>query len=57
VQSPLVDQRANLRQPPLGEDHVVAQLVFMASLQKIVNGGGFIDREYAVGSEIDPRRP
>ncbi|HKH48196.1 MAG TPA: AAA family ATPase [Thermoanaerobaculia bacterium] len=26
-----------------------AQLVFMAFLQKVVNGGGFIDREYAVG--------
>lgn len=27
-----------------------AQLVFMAYLQRIVNGGGFIDREYGVGS-------
>ena len=27
-----------------------AQLVFMAYLHKVVNGGGFIDREYAVGS-------
>lgn len=27
-----------------------AQLVFMAWLQRIVNGGGFIEREYAVGS-------
>jgi hypothetical protein len=27
-----------------------AQLVFMAFLHKIVNGGGFIDREFAVGS-------
>jgi hypothetical protein len=27
-----------------------AQLVFMAYLQKVVNGGGLIDREYAVGS-------
>jgi len=26
-----------------------AQLVFMAYLHKVVNGGGFIDREYAVG--------
>jgi len=26
-----------------------AQLVFMAFLQKIVNGGGFVDREYAIG--------
>jgi hypothetical protein len=26
-----------------------AQLVFMAYLQRIVNGGGFIDREYGVG--------
>lgn len=29
---------------------VAAQLVFMAFLQRLVNGGGFIDREYAVGS-------
>jgi len=27
-----------------------AQLVFMGYLQKVVNGGGFIEREYAVGS-------
>jgi len=27
-----------------------AQLVFMAFLHKVVNGGGYIDREYAVGS-------
>lgn len=27
-----------------------AQLVFMAYLQRVVNGGGFIDREYGVGS-------
>ncbi len=27
-----------------------AQLVFMAYLQKVVNGGGRIDREYAIGS-------
>jgi hypothetical protein len=27
-----------------------AQLVFMAFVQKVVNGGGTIDREYAVGS-------
>jgi hypothetical protein len=27
-----------------------AQLIFMAYLQKVVNGGGLIDREYAVGS-------
>jgi hypothetical protein len=27
-----------------------AQLIFMAFLHKVVNGGGFIDREYAVGS-------
>lgn len=26
-----------------------AQLIFMAFLQKVVNGGGFIDREYSVG--------
>jgi hypothetical protein len=29
---------------------VAAQLVFMAFLQRLVNGGGFIEREYAVGS-------
>jgi hypothetical protein len=28
---------------------VAPQLVFMAFLQRIVNGGGFIDREYGVG--------
>jgi hypothetical protein len=27
-----------------------AQLVFMAFLQRVVNGGGLIDREYAIGS-------
>jgi len=27
-----------------------AQLIFMAFLQRVVNGGGFIDREYAIGS-------
>ncbi len=27
-----------------------AQLVFMAYLQRVVNGGGFIDREYGVGT-------
>jgi AAA ATPase domain len=27
-----------------------AQFIFMAYLQRVVNGGGFIDREYAVGS-------
>ncbi|HYX23565.1 MAG TPA: ATP-binding protein [Thermoanaerobaculia bacterium] len=27
-----------------------AQLIFMAYLQRVVNGGGIIDREYAVGS-------
>jgi hypothetical protein len=37
-----------------------AQLVFMGFLQRIVNGGGFIDREYAVGSgrtDILVRKP
>jgi hypothetical protein len=38
---------AYLAQAPYAE--AAAQLVFMAYLQKIVNGGGFIDREYAVG--------
>ena len=28
---------------------VAAQLVFMAFLQRIVNGGGYVDREYGVG--------
>lgn len=27
-----------------------AQLIFMAWMQRVVNGGGYIDREYAVGS-------
>ena len=39
---------AYLLQAPYSE--AAAQLVFMAFLQKVVNGGGFIDREYAVGS-------
>jgi hypothetical protein len=39
---------AFLVQAPYSE--AAAQLVFMAFLQKVVNGGGFIDREYAVGS-------
>ena len=37
-----------LSQAPYSE--AAAQLVFMAFLQKVVNGGGTIDREYAVGS-------
>jgi hypothetical protein len=37
-----------LAQAPYSE--AAAQLVFMAFLQKVVNGGGSIDREYAVGS-------
>ena len=37
-----------LAQAPYSE--AAAQLVFMAFLQRVVNGGGFIDREYAVGS-------
>lgn len=39
---------AFLSQAPYSE--AAAQLVFMAYLQKVVNGGGLIDREYAVGS-------
>lgn len=39
---------AFLAQAPYAE--AAAQLVFMAYLQKVVNGGGFIDREYAVGA-------
>jgi type II secretory pathway predicted ATPase ExeA len=38
---------AYLAQAPYSE--AAAQLVFMAFLQKVVNGGGFIDREYSVG--------
>lgn len=30
-------------------NEAAAQLVFMAFLQRVVNGGGFIDREYGVG--------
>jgi len=37
-----------LERQPYSE--AAAQLVFMAYLQRVVNGGGFIDREYAVGS-------
>ncbi len=36
-----------LERQPYSE--AAAQLVFMAYLQRIVNGGGFIDREYGVG--------
>lgn len=35
--------------PSAPYSEAAAQLVFMAFLQKVVNGGGFIDREYAVG--------
>ncbi|HEX4965920.1 MAG TPA: hypothetical protein VF173_34240 [Thermoanaerobaculia bacterium] len=38
---------AFLAQAPYSE--AAAQLVFMAFLQRVVNGGGLIDREYAVG--------
>lgn len=38
---------AFLAQAPYSE--AAAQLVFMAFLQRVVNGGGFIDREYSVG--------
>jgi hypothetical protein len=37
-----------LERQPYSE--AAAQLVFMAYLQRIVNGGGIIDREYGVGS-------
>ncbi|HEX3551946.1 MAG TPA: ATP-binding protein [Thermoanaerobaculia bacterium] len=37
-----------LQRQPYSE--AAAQLIFMAYLQRVVNGGGFIDREYAVGS-------
>ncbi|HBL26226.1 MAG TPA: polyketide biosynthesis operon protein CyrO [Acidobacteria bacterium] len=39
---------AFLERAPYSE--AAAQLVFMAYLHKVVNGGGFIDRELAVGS-------
>jgi hypothetical protein len=39
---------AFLARAPYAE--AAAQLVFMAFLHKVVNGGGFIDREFAVGS-------
>src|SRR5262249_38815755 len=39
---------AFLARAPYSE--AAAQLVFMAFLHRIVNGGGMIDREYAVGS-------
>ncbi|NJL26736.1 MAG: ATP-binding protein [Thermoanaerobaculia bacterium] len=38
---------AFLSRAPYSE--AAAQLVFMAFLHKVVNGGGFVDREYAVG--------
>lgn len=37
-----------LKMAPYSE--AAAQLVFLAFVHKIVNGGGFVDREYAVGS-------
>jgi hypothetical protein len=37
-----------LQRQPYSE--AAAQLIFMAYLQRVVNGGGIIDREYAVGS-------
>ncbi len=37
-----------LRTSPYSE--VAAQVVFLAFLQRVVNGGGYIDREYAIGS-------
>lgn len=37
-----------LKRQPYSE--AAAQLVCMAYLQRVVNGGGYIDREYAVGS-------
>ena len=37
---------------------VAPQLIFMAYLQRVVNGGGFVDREYGVGrGRIDPAHP
>jgi hypothetical protein len=32
-------------------NEAAAQLVFMSWLQRVVNGGGMIDREYGVGHE------
>jgi hypothetical protein len=42
-------QHAETLLPITPYTEAAAQLVFMAFLQKVVNGGGFIDREYAVG--------
>ncbi len=37
-----------MRTSPYSE--VAAQVVFLAFLQRVVNGGGYIDREYAIGT-------
>ncbi|MGH3282155.1 MAG: ATP-binding protein [Trebonia sp.] len=34
-----------------GYNEFAAQLVFMAYLQRVVNGGGFVDREYGIGMD------
>jgi hypothetical protein len=39
---------------------VAPQLIFMAYLQRVVNGGGFVDREYGIGAgrtDILVRKP
>ena len=33
-----------------GYHETAAQLIFMAYLQRVVNGGGFIDREFGAGT-------
>ena len=43
----LENAESALQKSPYSE--AAAQLIFMAYLHKVVNGGGFIDREYAVG--------
>jgi hypothetical protein len=43
------DEQGEALLGPLPYHEVAPQLVLMAFLQKIVNGGGFIDREYGLG--------
>ncbi|MCC6559127.1 MAG: ATP-binding protein [Polyangiaceae bacterium] len=42
-------QHADVLEGGLGYHEVAPQLVLMAYLQRIVNGGGYVDREYGVG--------
>jgi hypothetical protein len=43
------DEQGEALLGPLPYHEVAPQLVLMAFLQKVVNGGGFIDREYGLG--------